>query len=53
MTRISIIERVIYEIDVPDDLPRDEWEEFWASVEDPENYIADVTEQGIEEVQGY
>ena len=50
MARINIIERVIYEIDVPDNLPRDEWGEFWANVEDPENYIVAVAEQDIEEI---
>lgn len=53
MTRIGIVEQVVYEIDVPDDLPRDEWEEFWGNVEDPENYIVDVAGQDIEEISGY
>lgn len=53
MTRIGIVEQVVYEIDVPEDLPRDKWGEFWGSVEDPENYVVDVTGQDIEEIQGY
>lgn len=53
MTRIGIVEQVVYEIDVPDDLPRNKWEEFWGNVADPENYIVDVAGQDIEEIQGY
>ena len=49
MTRIGIVEQVVYEIDVPDDLPRDEWESYWADQENVDQFVVAVEDRSLEE----
>ena len=49
MALVRVTEEVVYEINIPDSVPADEWESYWADQENVDQFVVAVEDRSLEE----
>lgn len=49
MALVRVTEEVVYEIDIPESIPADEWESYWADQENVDQFVVAVQDRSVEE----
>jgi len=47
---VRVTENIVYEINIPDSVPADELESYWADQENVDQFVVAVQDRSVEEV---
>lgn len=48
MALVRVTETLVYEIEIPDSVPADEWESYWAEQENVDQFVVAVEDRSVE-----